>query len=69
MLTISRFWHARIYKALNFEYPMAKSELEQRHLRKGCYGTDEWSENSGICRRCEWKDDCGKIEKARTSNM
>jgi len=48
---------------------MAKSELEQRHLRKGCYGTPEWSENSGICRRCEWKDDCGKIEKARNSDI
>ena len=48
---------------------MAKSELEQRNLQKGCYGTDEWSENSGICCGCEWKDDCGRIEKIRTSSM
>ena len=48
---------------------MTKSELEQRHLQKGCYGTAEWSKNSGICRGCEWKSDCGKIEKIRTSDM
>lgn len=48
---------------------MTKGELEQRHLQKGCYGTSEWSENSGICRRCKWKEDCGKIEKTRASKM
>ncbi|MDD5193921.1 MAG: hypothetical protein PHF67_05040 [Candidatus Nanoarchaeia archaeon] len=37
---------------------MVKSELEQRQLIKGCYGTAEWSKNSGICRKCKWKDKC-----------
>ncbi len=48
---------------------MIKSELEQRHLIKGCYETAEWSENSGICRACAWKDDCGKSEKIRASEI
>jgi len=39
---------------------IVKSELEQRNLLKGCYGTSEWSANSGICCHCKWKDDCGK---------
>ena len=46
---------------------MTKIKLEKRHPKKACYGTTEWSENSGICRRCEWKEDCGNIEKARVS--
>ena len=50
------------YKALNMQYFMVKSQLEQRHLIKGCYGTNEWSKNSGICRNCKWKDDCGKVK-------
>ena len=37
-----------------------KTELGQRSLVKGCYGTAEWSVNSGICCNCKWKDDCGK---------
>ena len=40
---------------------MAKSELEQRQLIKGCYGTNEWSKNSGICCNCKWKEDCYKV--------
>jgi len=48
---------------------MAKTELKQQHMLKACYGTKEWSENSGICKRCKWKDEFGKIEKARTSKM
>ncbi len=46
---------------------MADKELEQRRKQKACYGTPEWSENSGICRRCKWKEDCGKIQKKRLS--
>jgi len=46
---------------------MTKSELEQRRDKTGCYGTPEWSENSGICRRCKWKEDCGNIQKNRLS--
>jgi hypothetical protein len=37
------------------------TKSEQRHLLKGCYGTNEWSKNSGICRNCKWKEDCGKV--------
>ena len=48
---------------------MVKNKLEERQRIKGCYGTPEWSENSGICRRCEWKEDCGKIQKVRLSKM
>jgi len=40
---------------------MVKTELEKRKLLKRCYGTKEWSLNSGICRNCKWKEDCGKI--------
>ena len=46
---------------------MVKTELEQRKLEKACYGTPEWSGNSGICNRCKWTEDCGKIEKNRLS--
>jgi len=42
---------------------MVKSELEQMQLLKACYGSDEWSNNSGICRNCKLKEDCGKANK------
>ena len=42
-----------------------KKELRERKLLKACYGTAEWSVNSGICRNCKWKDDCGKINLRR----
>ena len=38
-----------------------KEELQKKKSRKLCFGTKEWSKNSGICRRCELKDECGKI--------
>ena len=47
---------------------MAKCELEQKHQLKGCYGTSEWSENSGICGRCKLKNDCGRIRKSKMNN-
>ncbi len=47
---------------------MAESELKQRHLLKGCYGTNEWSNNSGICRNCKWKGDCGKVPPSSKIN-
>ena len=43
---------------------MVKSQSKYP-LKKACFGTKEWSENSGICNRCEHKDACGKIEKIR----
>jgi hypothetical protein len=42
---------------------MIKQELVAEKPLKGCYGTKEWSENSGICCNCELKRDCGKSLK------
>lgn len=42
---------------------MVKTELKQQRLLKACYGTKEWSENSGICCNCRFQKDCGKTEK------
>jgi hypothetical protein len=39
---------------------MAKPQLKKQHSEKTCFGTKEWSNNSGICRGCEAKEDCGK---------
>ena len=39
-----------------------ESKLKQRNLTKACYGTGEWSANSGICCNCKWQEDCGKLE-------
>jgi hypothetical protein len=33
--------------------------------KKKCFGTKEWSENSGICNRCELKEECGNINKKK----
>jgi len=44
---------------------MVKTELEQQHLEKGCYGTNEWSDTSGICNGCKFKEDCGKVEPSK----
>jgi len=43
---------------------MVKSQLKKQ-FEKACFGTKEWSENSGICNRCECKDECGKIKKSK----
>jgi len=40
---------------------MIKAELKQKCVLKECYGTNEWSENSGICSNCKLKEDCGKV--------
>jgi len=37
------------------------SKVKQPNLLKGCYGTSEWSENSGICSNCKLQDDCNKM--------
>lgn len=39
---------------------MVKTELVQKALLKACYGTNEWSQNSGICCNCKLQVDCGK---------
>jgi len=41
---------------------MVKSQLHQQ-VKKDCFGTKEWSENSGICNGCELKVACGKASK------
>ena len=41
---------------------IVKSELEQQKTSKFCYGTAEWSKNSGICSNCKLQDDCGKMK-------
>ncbi len=45
---------------------MVKAKLKLKQYEKKCFGTKEWSENSGICNRCGLKEDCGKI-KAKLS--
>jgi len=42
---------------------MVKNELEEKKSLKACYGTKEWSANSGICHNCKLKNDCGKSSK------
>ena len=38
-----------------------------KQSKKECFGTKEWSENSGICNNCEFKDACGKVKKLNKS--
>ena len=45
---------------------MVKYPLKQQE--KSCFGTKEWSKNSGICKGCELKDACGKV-KAKKDNL
>jgi len=42
---------------------MGKTQSQKQQSEKTCFGTKEWSKNSGICRGCESKESCGK--KAR----
>ena len=44
---------------------MVKGKSKQKISKKACFGTKEWSENSGICNRCNYRDECGKIDKKR----
>jgi len=44
---------------------MDKSQSQRQQSVKACFGTREWSENSGICNRCELKESCGKIKAQR----
>lgn len=41
---------------------MNESKLEKKQTEKACFGTKEWSQNSGICNGCEFKEECGKIK-------
>lgn len=40
---------------------MNKNQPQKKQAIKNCFGTKEWSPNSGICNRCELKESCGKI--------
>ncbi len=42
-------------------YLMDKAQLQKQKSEKACFGTKEWSKNSGICNRCELKKDCGRV--------
>ena len=44
---------------------MVKSQLQEKKAEKNCFGTKEWSKNSGICNGCDLKEDCGKIKARR----
>ncbi|MFH1585197.1 MAG: hypothetical protein ABIB79_00335 [archaeon] len=44
---------------------MVKGQSKKQQSMKNCFGTKEWSENSGICNRCELKEACGKINAKR----
>ena len=44
---------------------MAKSRLQKKQEEKACFGTKEWSINSGICNGCDLKEDCGKIKERK----
>lgn len=47
---------------------MAKAQSQKQQLQRSersCFGTKEWSNNSGICRGCECKEACGKIKASR----
>ena len=46
---------------------MVKKQLKEEPT-KSCYGTKEWSVNSGICAGCKLKESCGKI-KAKKDNF
>ena len=46
-----------------------KSKLSRRQIRereKSCYGTTEYGHGgSGICRKCKWFRDCGKLQRRK----
>ena len=48
---------------------MAKTQVKQKIPKKACFGTKEWSENSGICGRCNYKEECGKANKERNNQL
>lgn len=44
---------------------MVKTQSQTQLLERPCFGTKEWSKNSGICRGCERKEACGKIKASK----
>lgn len=41
---------------------MVEGQIKKLQLIKPCFGTKEWSKNSGICNKCALKLNCGKIK-------
>ena len=49
---------------------MVKNQIQKHKSEKACFGTKEWSKNSGICNGCDEKDACSKsavIKKSKSS--
>jgi len=46
---------------------MDKIQTQKLQMEKACFGTKEWSKNSGICKRCKSKKDCGKVNLEKNS--
>jgi hypothetical protein len=46
---------------------MEKNQSQTKQLKKVCFGTKEWSENSGICNRCLLKNSCGEIHAKKNN--
>jgi hypothetical protein len=44
---------------------MDKSQSQKQQTERTCFGTREWSKTSGICKGCELKESCGKINAKR----
>lgn len=44
---------------------MVKAQVKCKIAKKACFGTKEWSENSGICGRCKHRVECGKIVEGK----
>jgi len=42
---------------------------QKQRSEKNCFGTKEWSDNSGICNGCDYKDACGKVKTKRENPM
>ena len=40
-----------------------ESKSKKQKPLKNCYGTKEWSANSGICRNCKYQKECGKVKE------
>jgi len=45
-----------------------ENKIKKKPLSKGCFGTKEWSKNSGICCNCKLKEKCGKASTANKYN-
>jgi hypothetical protein len=44
---------------------MDKVQPQKQKSERNCFGTREWSKTSGICKGCELRENCGKINAKR----